>query len=62
MTVRQSQKAISRGGKPFSDFKKSDSDDKASKAKPEKAAKAPKAPKAKADKSAGATRSVRRRR
>ena len=54
----KSKKSARRGAS----VKKSDSDDKASKAKPEKAAKAPKAPKAKAEKSAGATRSVRRRR
>lgn len=54
----KSKKSARRGAS----VKKSDSDDKASKVKPEKAAKAPKAPKAKAEKSAGATRSVRRRR
>ena len=56
----KTKKSARRG----SSAKKSDSSDKESTAKPkaEKAAKAPKAPKVKAEKSAGATRSVRRRR
>ena len=56
----KTKKSARRG----SSVKKSDSSDKESTAKPkaEKAAKAPKAPKVKAEKSAGATRSVRRRR